>query len=427
MRDVVALSVLFEHVSPDPLMLPGHYLPLQIADALINPMEVVLFLVFLVWLGQGIARRNIDFRRGRMFGTMMLFLVALLGGLVHGAAGGGDFHIGLWEARFLFYIIICYVLATNTIRTWKHVSVITGLVLVCNTLFAIEGAIRHLVFAIKGDDAYEHVDVIFLGSLLVLTLAQNIFGGPKWQRIFGLIASPIAAYTLLASERRAGYISIVLALVACCMVLFIAKRKAFLLIAGTLLVVGTVYLPLFWNNVGLLGQPARAVKSLIEPDQRDAASNLYRDIEKINVVAGIDESPLLGLGFGHEFPFVAPLPDLSFWLFWHYEPHHNILWVWLKVGGIGFVIFWALMGGAIARSAYLTVKLTDPRARSVALLTLGVIVATLVFCYVDLGLVSGRVTVLLGTLIGIISVLEQIRPESSAPHPKAWLANTGGR
>ena len=64
-----------------------------------------------------------------------------------------------------------------------------------------------------------------------------------------------------------------------------ALGKAFFIIGGTLLVVGAVYLPLFWNNVGLLGQPARAIRSISQPDERDAASNLYRDIEKINVQA----------------------------------------------------------------------------------------------------------------------------------------------
>jgi hypothetical protein len=260
------------------------------------------------------------------------------------------------------------------------------------------------------------VDVIFLGSLLVLTLLQNVFGAPRWQRILGLVTSPIAVYTLLASERRAGYIAIIIALVACIVVLAIAHRKAFFVIGITTLVVGSVYLPVFWNNTSLLGQPARAIRSVSQPDERDAASNLYRDIEKINVQAGIAGNPLLGVGFGQEFPFVAALPDLSWWMFWHYEPHHNILWVWLKTGAVGFIIFWSLMGGAIARGAFLAVKLRHPQARVFALLTLACVIMTLVFCYVDLGLVSGRVTILLGTLIGTLSVLEKLTDQSVA-HP----------
>jgi hypothetical protein len=419
------LILLFESVSADPLMKPGYYLPGQIdrvfsssangsssGGALINAFELLLLIILGVWLAQGVASRRLDFQKGSLWRPMMLFLLALIGGLVHGAMVG-DFHIGLWEARFLFYMVICYVLAANTIRTQGHLSVLTGIILIGNAVFAVEGAIRHIVFAqtmplLTGDGTFEHVDVIFLGSLLLLALLQNIFGAPRWQRIVGLIASPIAIYTLLASERRAGYIAVIIAIAACIAVLAVAHRKAFFIIGITTVVVGAIYLPVFWNNTSLLGQPARAIRSLSEPDERDAASNLYRDIEKINVQAGIQESPVIGLGFGVEFPFVAQLPDLSWWIFWKYEPHHNILWVWLKVGAIGFIIFWSLMGGAIARGAYLAAKLRDPNARVFALLTVACVVMTLVFCYVDLGLVSGRVTILLGTLIGTMSVLEKL-------------------
>ena len=117
-------------------------------------------------------------------------------------------------------------------------------------------------------------------------------------------------------------------------------------------------------------------------------------------------NPLLGVGFGREFLFVAPLPDLSWWPFWHYEPHHNILWVWLKTGALGFIAFWILIGTAIARAAFCveTLKRLERRA-SFAILALAGIISTMVFCYVDLGLVSGRVTVFLGTLLGTLAVL----------------------
>jgi hypothetical protein len=405
---VFALGLLFENVSPDPLMLPGKYLPLQFAGTLVSPMELLLLITLAVWLCQGIARRKLDWRRGHLWMPMVLFVVALVVGMLHGVATGGDFHIGLWEGRALFYIFICYILATNTVRTESHLAVFTGLLVVCNAVFAAEGAFRHVAMDLSGDTAFEHVDVIFLGAQLALALAQNVFGGPRWQRILGLATCPLVMYTLLASERRAAYIAIMIGLAACVLVLLLAKRKAFFIITIPVLIFSALYFPLFWNNTGLVGQPARAVRSISQPDERDAASNYYRDLEKIDVQAGIAGDPLLGVGFGQPFPFVVALPDLSWWQFWHYEPHHNILWVWLKTGAIGFVIFWGLMGTAIARSAYLAITLRNENARSVALLALAAIVMTLVFCYVDVGLVSGRVTIFLGTLMGILGVLERL-------------------
>jgi hypothetical protein len=37
-----------------------------------------------------------------------------------------------------------------------------------------------------------------------------------------------------------------------------------------------------------------------------------------------------------------------------------------------------------------------------------------VFCYVDLGLVSGRVTVFLGVAMGVLAVLHQLKDEPAA-------------
>ena len=44
----------------------------------------------------------------------------LVFGLVRGVAGGGDLNIALWESRFLFYAVITFVLAANTIRTYAQ-------------------------------------------------------------------------------------------------------------------------------------------------------------------------------------------------------------------------------------------------------------------------------------------------------------------
>jgi len=177
----------------------------------------------------------------------------------------------------------------------------------------------------------------------------------------------------------------------------------------------SIYVPIFWNNNGLLGQPARAVKSLYQPDPRDANSNLYRDIEKFDIRETLRANPLFGVGFGQPFYMVIPLPDLSWWPFWHYETHHNILWIWLKTGTAGFILFWVMMASAIARSAHLARVLKDPTSRVMAVFALTGIIATLVFCYVDLGLVSGRVTVFLGTMMGVIGVLDRVM----APQPLA--------
>jgi hypothetical protein len=267
-----------------------------------------------------------------------------------------------------------------------------------------------------------------LGTLIVAAIAQQTFGAARWQRLAGLLLVPLTGYTLLATERRAGYIGLVVALLACALVFLVAHRKAFFLFSLPLLIGGAIYLPLFWNNTGLAGQPARAVRSLTQPDPRDAASNYYRVLETHNVRTTILANPVLGVGFGQPFYFVVPLPSLAWWPFWHYEPHNNVLWVWLKTGAGGFIVFWTLMGTAVARAAFLVKTLRLPETRAFALVAMNGIIGALTFSYVDLGLVSGRITVFLGTLLGVLAVLDRLEgEETSPPGPLSIRDGEGGR
>jgi hypothetical protein len=417
---VFGLILLFEAGSADPLMLPGQYLhggfqsTLGLSGFIVSPLELLLLLIFGAWLAQAVVYQRLELRSGRLGVPMALFLGALIFGLVRGAIGGGDLQIAFWEARFLFYMVICYVLAANTIRTMGHVRTLMTIGLLAMGLFAIEAVYRRIALIDTGqlgviiEFAFSHEVVIFLGVLLLLPIAQQVFGGPLWQRLLAVSLIPLTGYALLATERRAGYITVIVAFLAYTLVLLVTHRKAFFLIAVPLILSGAIYLPLFWNNTSLAGQPARAVRSLSEPDPRDAASNEYRMLEKINVRATIQSDPLLGVGFGRPFLFVVGLPDLSWWPFWRYEPHHNILWVWLKLGAVGFTVFWILMGSAIARAAHLVKVLRTRDGRVFAMLALASIISSLVFCYVDLGLTSGRVTAFLGIILGTLSVLDQL-------------------
>jgi hypothetical protein len=376
----------------------------------------------LSWLVQGILRRRLAFREGRLFWPVAGFFAMVILGLVRGASSGGDLYIAFWESRYLFYVPISYVLAVNTMRRVAHVRTLVGVGLVGMTLFAIEGAWRRLALidsgifarmgAINEDFWYDHDVVIFLGAVLLLGIAQLVFGGPRWQRLLSGIGAPIAMFTLLATQRRAGYIAVAVAFLAYAVIFLVSHRKAFFLLAVPILVGMAIYLPVFWNHQGMLGQPARAVRSMVQPNPEDARSNEYRAIEKFNVIATIQANPAQGVGFGREFYFVIPLPDLSWWQFWHFEPHHNILWIWLKTGALGFIAFWVLMGSALTRGAHLVKVLRQPDARVFALLAIGGVVMALVFSYVDLGLVNGRVTFFMGTLLGTLAVLDQMPDET---------------
>jgi hypothetical protein len=108
------------------------------------------------------------------------------------------------------------------------------------------------------------------------------------------------------------------------------------------------------------------------------------------------------------------VPDISnVFVFWDYEAHHDIMWVWMKTGAVGFILFFVLMGRGLSRGVRLVRELKDRDGRVFALLSVCGIVMSLVFCYVDLGLVGARIPILLGTMLGTVSVLDRIYASSA--------------
>ncbi len=416
-----ASVLVFDAGSADPLMLPGRYInaslqsTLHLSGAILIPFEMILLLTTAVWLGQATMRRRLEFRHGFFGLPMLLFTLALVFGVIRGTIGGANFNYTFWESRFLFSLVLAYVVAANTIRTRAHVRTLTTLILVCVSLSAIEGIWRKYALINAGllgsaqETWYSHDGTVIWGLLITLVLAQQVFGGARWQRLLGPFMALLGLFVMLVSERRAGLIALMIAIVVFLFGLITINRKAFLLIALPTTLVAAVYLPLFWTDTGTLGQAARSVRSISSPDPRDAASNVWRDLEAYNVQATIASDPLLGIGFGRPFLQVVTVPDISGFEFWDYEAHHNILWVWMKTGAVGFIIFFVLLLGGIARSIWLAKRLAQPELKTFAMVAMTGIVMTAVFCYVDLGLTGTRLPMLLGVALGTVGVLERIR------------------
>ena len=417
----LALVLMFEQLSADPAMALGAFVnggltgSAGIEGAVATPLELLLLITLMSWLFQGVIKGDLGLDGVELGGPVVVFTVALMFGLGRGFVQGGDMFIGLFESRYLFYVPICYVVAAANIRTVRHVRGVMA-VLLCGTgLFAIEGAYRKVALIDTGilgvipEFAYEHMDAIFLAAGIVFSFAILAFRAPARYRTLAALTLPIMLFTLLASERRAGFIAMIVGFLVLAAILLIRERRAFVLYVVPVLLAASVYFPVFWNATGMLGQPARAVRSISQPDARDAASNLARVLETINVGANIEASPLFGLGFGREYAFIVSVPDLSWWPLWHFVAHNNVLWLWLKLGILGFIAFFVLMGAAITRGVQLARVLTVPELRTFAAIATVGIVSVLVFSYVDIALVSGRVTVFLGVLLGTLAALDRVQ------------------
>jgi O-antigen ligase len=176
------------------------------------------------------------------------------------------------------------------------------------------------------------------------------------------------------------------------------------LLSVALLVGGSAYVAAFWNKeYGTTAQPARAIRSQIDPSARDDSSDLYRDIERYNLVQTIRANRVFGIGFGNQFGQYVSLPDLtSVWPLQFYTPHQNILWLWLKLGIAGISVMMAVFIAAMARCLRTIYRhpVLDDTWTTAAVVASGLLMF-LMFSTVDVVLPATRGMVIMGVLMAL--------------------------
>lgn len=388
----------------------------------LNPFEMTAIIIFLAWALRGRRNRHFHFARGILFWPIVVFGGALIFSLLWGLVTGGDFTIALWELRGLGFAIIAYFLVGILFTHRRDLDVLTWVILVATVLMGLECIIRYqflLPGHAVGDLDYDHDDSPLLAFAIILSAAMLLLGSTRRQKLFAIATLPIDMLGLMVTERRAGEAALVIGLVFLTVIFLRVNRSLFFKIVPIMALIFAIYLGAEWNCThGALCQPARAITSQINPDPRDAASNIYRYIERQDILLNIQSQPITGLGFGEPYTFYIPLPDLSFWPFWHYMSHNAILWVWMKMGVFGFTAFWWLIACSLYRSGRLTQALSaagDNDARALLAAAACLMVMQVAVSYVDLGLASDRAMLLFGIMLGVIGHLPGILRRSTRP------------
>jgi hypothetical protein len=400
-----------------------------------NPFEITIMVILLAWALRGRRDRRFHFERGLLFWPVVVFGALLFISLLWGATQpGNNLTVGLEEIRALVYAILAYFLVGILFTHRRDLDTLTWVILISTLLMGIECIIRYeflLPGHAVGDLDYDHEDATLLACAIILSIAMLLLGSTRRQKWFVIATLPIDLLGLMVTYRRAGEAALVTGLVFLAVILLRVNRSLFLKIVPITALLLSIYVAAEWNcTSGSLCQPARAISSQFNPDPRDAASNFYRLVERYDIILNIQSHPITGLGFGQQFNFYIPLPDLSFWPYWHYTPHDEILWIWMKMGIIGFIAFWWLIASALYRSGRLTQALSaagDYKARALLAAAACLIIMQMTVSYVDLGLTSDRVMLVLGIMLGVIGHLPGILRRSTntdIPIHSTWAVNT---
>lgn len=400
---------------------------LFVNDALvISPMESYLVLMLISWLGRGAIQRKIQFYVSDLFWPAMLFLGFAILGLIYGLGTGGNPNVGLWEIRPIFYLVLMMILTSNLLERREHV---TNLVWAAMLALFVESLVGDWFFLVTlgaslgGVQAItEHGAAIHMNTMFLLAIALWIFDSTPARRLLLALASLVVMLTYIATQRRAAFLTLAIALPLMVIFIYRQNRRAFWVIVPAGGIIALAYIAVFWNNPGALGLPAQAVKSVIAEDQAsagDQASNIYREIENVNTGFTIHQHPLTGVGFGQKFYFIVPLPDISFFLWWEYMPHNSIIWIWLKMGVGGFVAMLYFVGMALLVGVRALLRMPRDEMSAIALVATLYVLMHFIYAYADISW-DAQSMLYMGMMMGILASLERIVAQPVFPPPKRW-------
>ena len=351
--------------------------------------------------------------------AVVCFLATVVLGVGIGLSTGGSAPVALTEVRPYLYLGLAYLITSSVITTRRAVQAVLWAVVLGSALKAFQGvylflSVRHL--SPRPESVLGHEESLFFALFLVLTMALWLYDLPGPLRRAATAFAPVVVAADLANGRRTAWLILAVGLLVLIVtgIVSLPRRRGFLQrLAIVLLLFSAVYFPAYWNKTGGFAQPARAFRSAIAPDPRDAASNMYRLQEEANLRFNIQQAGPLGKGFGHPINYALPIEDISdVDPYIVYVPHNGVFQLFLRIGILGAIAFWAMIGVAVITACRLA-RSPDRELAIVGLLVACALPSYVLLGYNDQGFFYYRVAFVIGVLIGLAEACRRLRPRFS--------------
>jgi hypothetical protein len=390
--------------------------------------EIHLLLVMFTWVTLLALNKKAKAQPVSLWFSAVLWFAWVVISFGLGLQQGGEMLPALWETRAIMYMGVLLFFVPQVIHEKKQIQTLMWVSIIGITEKALEGVSRYIGngWSTANYEALQaHEDPLFIGVLIIFLLALSVFGGHRGQRRTLLLLLFPLLLGFWAGQRRASYAALIASMIAFIVLLptpDLRRITKYVIPASVLLI---VYVAVFWNSGSSLASPLRQIKSGIEKDDetaevvkdQDYYSNLYRLIEDYNLAVTVQNSPLLGIGFGTKYEQPMELAMLHFALR-DFMAHNNVIWLLAKVGAVGFFLFWLLLNLFALKGGALMYRLRDPYLKSICSIVVVAIINLIIGAYFDLHLVRYRTMIFTGTLMGLMVVIERIDRESSIEDAK---------
>ena len=310
-------------------------------------------------------------------------------------------------------------MALNLVTERRHLNGVLWLSVLCIGFKGILYTFRRFVTLagqpIPDQGVGSHEEAFFFDCFIVLLMVLSLCGTHKKLRAVMWILLPVVISGEVACNRRAATAAFIVVIPMLILAAYRAlpDRRRIVGAVGIFLAISfPIYYQAFKNSPSMYAEPARAVKSQFEPDERDASSNAYRDAEATDLYATIKSSPIIGYGYGKPMFHVAQIADISQqYEWWDILTHNQILWVWMRVGTIGFFTFWMMICAILVYGAsVIQLEGADAFVKTVGIFTMLITGMLLIFGLLDLQLSNFRDMLFVGMWLGLLGSVSEMAP-----------------
>ncbi len=393
-----------------------------------SPLEILLFVGGSFSFIRGVFLKNLKLRAGPVFLPIFVYCCFVFMGWINGMLTGGDFKISLMEVRPQFHLLLAYLMGTNILRNRCDIDKVFWIIAISIGIKGILYTFRRYV-TLAGQPMPDggvgsHEEAFLFAAYIALLFVISFFPLQKRLLVFMWTLLPFVVLGELATNRRAGIGAIALSIP----LLFLAIDRAIpafrtriRVLSAVLLISFLIYYSLFKSREGAFAQPAHAISSMFNPDARDASSNAYRDAENADLMATIKLAPLQGYGYGKRMVHAVPIADISTqYEFWDIMTHNSVLWIWMRLGTLGFFAFWIMIANLLLYACrVLRSKPSNPIVVPLAVYLLLLVSMLLVFGLLDLGLTNFREMIFVGICAGALAAAEEFPLRSSPVSEKS--------
>jgi hypothetical protein len=339
-----------------------------------------------------------------------MYALAIIVGLGVGTVHHGQIKASLWELRPWWLLGVVYLLTSSFFAERDVFRPLLWTLVLGSGLKSIEGVVNYFTIARKLTPRPEavlgHEESFFFGLFILATTALWLFQIRGRLRTVATALLPVVLIAELGNSRRTAFLLLYAGMAALLAIAYVGmpeRRRVLKRLNAVLAVGAVVYLAVFWSYGGTLGQPARSVHSVVAPNARDLSSNQYRVVENANLVLGIHSTRSIGKGFGvpidYQFATIVDLTSVDSMI--AFIPHNGVLYVWYRLGLLGEITLWSIVGFGILAGCRLA-KTRDRQAQA-----LGAIGVCAIICYVlqgynDLGFTWLRIVIFMGFMLGAL-------------------------